>query len=206
MNKQRQIDHQEQKLNKLTLIFGLLFLAIYFLDDYMLGKLWIFYFLPLIIFGVTFLILFVLSITEKKKYGITVGIVITTTVILFELFSFELFKGKKIFEATLMDDLSAIHLTLRDDNKFEVVSSTLFSDQTFRGDFKFINNKIIFKDQHYDNDFLPDTLIIIGDKVIFRFDSKGNPTTDFATYFDIKRNELTLLDKESNNSQKKNGP
>lgn len=89
-----------------------------------------------------------------------------------------------------MDDLSAIHLTLRADNKFEVISSNMFNEDIYQGNYALIDNKIIFKDKRYSNDFIPDTLTIIGEKIILRFDKTGNPVTDFATYFDIKRNEI----------------
>ena len=101
-----------------------------------------------------------------------------------------MFKSKKILEATLMDDLSAIHLTLRADKKFEMVSSNMFSEKVYKGNYQIVDNKIIFKDKRYDNDFIPDTVTIIGDKIIIRFDESGKPITDFATYFDIKRNEI----------------
>lgn len=89
-----------------------------------------------------------------------------------------------------MDDLSAIHLTLREDNSFEVVSSTVFTEQIFKGKYQLLGDKIIFEDRPYDNDFIPDTLIIIGDKIVFKFDKNGKPITDFASYFDIKRNKI----------------
>jgi Na+/proline symporter len=177
------------KYYKLTLVLGLLFLATYFLNDYLFEQLWIFAFLPLGLFGLAFLVFFILTVTQKNKRGILIGILITGTVFATEIFSSELFKSKKILEATLMDDLSAIHLTLRADNTFEVVSSTMFSEQTFKGDYRLVDNKIVFKDRPYDNDFIPDTLVIVGDKIICRFDKSGNAVTDFATYFDIKKNE-----------------
>jgi len=177
------------KYFKLTLVLGLLFLATYILRVYLFEKFWIFALLPLGLFGLAFILFFILTITKKNKRGILIGILIIGTIFVIELFSSELFKSKKVLEATLMDDLSAIHLTLRADNTFEVVSSTMFSEQTFKGDYILIDNKIVFKDRPYDNDFIPDTLVIVGDKIICRFDKNGNAITDFATYFDIKRNE-----------------
>ena len=177
------------KYYKLTLVFGLLFIATYFLNDYLYEKFWVFSLLPLGLFGLVFLVFFILTITQKNKRGILIGILIIGTVFVTELFCSELFKSKKILEATLMDDLSAINLTLRANNTFEVVSSTMFSEQTFKGDYKLSNNKIVFKDRPYDNDFIPDTLVIVGDKIICRFDKNGNAVTDFATYFVIKKNE-----------------
>tara|TARA_B110000967_G_scaffold10822_1_gene10624 strand:- start:509 stop:1036 length:528 start_codon:yes stop_codon:yes gene_type:complete len=170
-------------------VLGLLFLATYFLSGYLYGKIWILSLLSLGLFGLAFLVFFILSIAQKSKRGILIGLLIIGTVFVTELFSSELFKSNKILEATLMDDLSVIHLTLREDNTFEVVSSTMFSEQIFKGDYNLIDNKIIFKDQPYDNDFIPDTLVILGDKIICRFDKNGNAVTDFATHFDIKSNK-----------------
>ena len=89
-----------------------------------------------------------------------------------------------------MDDLSAIHLTLRADKKFEMVSSNMFNEDVYKGNYHIIDNKIIFEDKRYSNDFIPDTLTIIDDKIILRFDLNGKPVTDFATYFDIKKNKI----------------
>ncbi len=179
------------KYNKITLVLGLLFLAAYFLNDYFFEKYWIFGLLPLGLFGMAFLVFFILTITQKNKRGILVGIIIIGTVFVTELFSSELFKSKKILEATLWGERSAIHLTLRSDNTFEVVSSGMFGDEEpFKGDYSLVDNKIVFKDRPYDNDFIPDTLVIVGDKIICRFDKSGNAVTDFETYFDIKRNEI----------------
>lgn len=92
-----------------------------------------------------------------------------------------------------MDDLSAIHLTLRANNTFEMVSSNMFYDDVYKGEYHILDNKIIFKDERYPNDFIPDTVTIIEDKIIIRFDEKGNPVKDFATYFDIKKNLINNL-------------
>jgi hypothetical protein len=179
-----------RKYHNLTLILGMLFLATYFLSDYLFDKIWIFYLLPLLLFGLTFFVFFILTITKRNIKGILFGLLIIGTIFISEILRSELFKSKKVLEATLTDDLSAIHLTLRADNKFEVIASTMFSNQVFKGDYELIDNKIIFKSKRYDNDFIPDTLTIIGDKIIMRFDKSGNPVTDFATYFGIKRNEM----------------
>lgn len=172
------------------LILGLLLLAAELFNDYLFEKLWIFYLLPIVLLGLAFLILFIFAIIKRRRKSIFIGIIMIGSIFIFELSNSEIFKGKKVIEATLMDDLSAIHLTLRDNNNFEVNASTMFTEQIFKGTYRLQNNKIIFNDKHYDNDFIPDTLTIIEDKIILKFDSNGIPNTDFANYFDIKKNRL----------------
>lgn len=182
--------NKNRKYHLLTFLVGSLFLVTYFLRHFLWDKIWLFSFIPLVLFGMSFLGLFILTITTKNRNGILIGLVIIGTICLSELITSEIFKSKKILEATLIDDFSAIHLTLRADNRFEVVSSNMFNEDVYKGNYLIINNQIIFKDKRYSNDFIPDTLTIIGDKIIVRFDKNGNPITDFATYFDIKRNKI----------------
>lgn len=181
---------KKQKYYKPTLVLGLLFLGAYFLSGYLFEKLWIFSFIPIALFAPAFLIFFILTIRQKSKRGILIGIFLIGIFFIAELLDSDLFKSKKILEATLMDDLSAIHLTLREDKRFEVVSSTVFTEQIFKGKYQLLGDKIIFEDRPYDSDFIPDTLTIIGDKIVCQFDKNGKPVTGFATYFDIKRNKI----------------
>jgi hypothetical protein len=83
-----------------------------------------------------------------------------------------------------------INLTLRKNNTFEVSIATIFSEHNFKGKYKLINDKIIFLDKPYDNNFIPDTVSISNDKIILKFDKDNNPVTDFATYFNITKNIL----------------
>jgi hypothetical protein len=178
------------KYHLFTLGTGTVFLATYFLQDYLWKKIWIFSVIPLMLLGIAFFVFFVLSIADKNRKGIIIGIFILGITSTSALINSEIFKSKKILEATLMDDLSAIHLTLRADNKFEMVSSNMFNEDIYKGNYHILDNKIIFEDKRYSNDFIPDTLTIIGDKIIVRFDENGNPVTDFARYFDIKKNRI----------------
>jgi hypothetical protein len=178
------------KYHLFTLGTGTLFLTTYFLQDYLWEKVWFFAVFPLMLLGIAFFVFFVLSITNRNRKGILIGVLILGTISTSVLINSELFKSQKILEATLMDDLSAIHLTLRADKKFEMVSSNMFNEEMYKGNYHIIDNKIIFEDKRYSNDFIPDTLTIIGDKIIVRFDENGNPVTDFATYFDIKKNRI----------------
>ncbi|WP_339750829.1 hypothetical protein [Algoriphagus aquimarinus] len=178
------------KYHLFTLGTGTLFLTTYFLQDYLWKIIWFFAVIPLLLLGIAFFVFFVLSMTDRNRKGIIIGIFVLGIISTSELINSEIFKSKKILEATLMDDLSAIHLTLRADNKFEMVSSNMFNEDVYKGNYHTLGNKIIFEDKRYSNDFIPDTLTIIGDKIIVRFDENGNPVEDFATYFDIKKNEI----------------
>jgi len=186
----RKIDKRMQKYFKLTLASGILFLIAYFFFDDLFEKLWMFSLLPLFLFGLASLIFFILSIDKNDNKGIVTGLMIIGTVVTVEIIDSEFFKSKKILEAYLKDDLSGVNLTLRENNTFEVISSTIYSEQTFKGEYVILDNKIFFHDKLYNNGFIPDTLTIIGDKIICRFDKDGNPSIEFATYFDIKRNEI----------------
>lgn len=180
----------DRKYHLFALGTGILFLLTYFLQDFLWKRVWIFSVIPLLFLGIAFFVFFVLSITDRNRKGIIIGIFVLGIISTSELLSSEIFKSKKILEATLMDDLSAIHLTLRKDSKFEMVSSDMFNEDVYKGNYHIVDNKIIFEDERYSNDFIPDTLTIIGDKIIVRFDKNGNPIKDFATYFDIKKNEI----------------
>ncbi|MBC7555828.1 MAG: hypothetical protein H7195_02580 [Chryseobacterium sp.] len=159
-----------KKFYLLTLFVGVIFLTTYFLQDFLYRKMWIFTLIPLYLFGIIFLILFIISIIKKNKIILLMGIMIIMIISITELFTSELFKGKKILEATLKDDLSSMHLILRDNNKFELMSSDIFTQEVYKGKYELLKNKIIFEDKPYINSFIPDTLTIINNEIIIRFD------------------------------------
>ena len=174
----------------LTLLSGILFLVSYYLQDFLFEKLWIFYLFPIFIFGSIFIGLYIFAFTRKRINAEVFGGIILLIFVISIILNSELFKSKVILKATLKDDLSSINLTLRENKHFEVNASTLFTDEKFTGHYQIIGNKIIFKNKHYSNDFIPDTVQIIGDKIILHFDKSGKPITNFATYFDIRENKI----------------
>lgn len=179
-----------QKHFYLTISSGILFVVTYFLSDYLYDKLWIFYLFPMFIIGYTFFAFFILTIKRKHKNGIIAGTIIISILLISILLNSELFASRKVLVAKLTDDLSSINLTLRENNTFEVVASTAFTDETYVGTYQIAGNKIIFKDKRYSNDLIPDTVRIIDNKIIVRFDQNGKPVTDFATFFEITKNEI----------------
>ena len=170
----------------LIVISGVLFIAFSLIIESIENPSWILWLVPLYLSGGLFIIMLLIVLFKKDRNSSVVGLSLLTLIIAIVLaLSTELFKNEKILEAILMDDLSGIHLTLRTGQQFEVTASGLFSKETYTGQYELIGNKIIFLDQPYDNDFIPDTVYIIDDKIILRFDKKGEPITSFATFFKI---------------------
>jgi hypothetical protein len=132
-----------------------------------------------------------LTIISNNKIRFFFSLLIISIILISTLLLPENFKSKKILEAFLDDDRSAVHLILRDNDEFEVISSGMFDETTYSGKFELLENKIIFKNRHFDNKFIPDTLTIIGDTIYFRFDEKGKPIAEYSNYFNVKFNNLT---------------
>lgn len=96
-----------------------------------------------------------------------------------------------VMRAKLMDDLSAIDLILYKNNEFKVWAHNPFGTTSKKnGKYRIEENKIIFLDKPYINDFIPDTVFIIDNKVIIEFKNDSIPNIDFARYFDIKTNRI----------------
>ncbi|MBG7631614.1 MAG: hypothetical protein IZT56_14450 [Bacteroidetes bacterium] len=97
--------------------------------------------------------------TSKTKL-ITHGLVFLT-IIIFNLYHSELFKSQKIMTAILKDDLYHYRLIFRENGNVENQANGVFGfSQTYNGKYKIENNLIIFSQKPYDNEFLPDTLLL----------------------------------------------
>jgi hypothetical protein len=181
---------KENFLFIITIIVGFLAILSSLFIDYLFSVLSIFYLTPAIYFGIAFIVLYIIAISRKSIKTIYSGMIILGILSLTILMNSEFIKSKKLLEAKLMDDLSAIDLILREDNSFEVISSSPFTEKKYIGKYIIQKNKIIFLNTPFANDFIPDTVTIIENKIILRFDNEGIPNTDFANYFDIKINKL----------------
>jgi len=116
-------------------------------------------------------------------------------IILFCFYQSELFKSRKILDATLHDDLSNINLVLRKNGKFETISNGIFGyTEKISGRYKNQNDTIIFLNKPYSNNFIPDTVIIdrIDNAIYFNKNSEGEfiREKDFLNYFEINLNEI----------------
>lgn len=108
----------------------------------------------------------------------------------FLLFQSELFKSKRILTGILKDDLYHYILILRENGECENEVFGMFGyKEIFHGKYIIKNSKIIFQKKPYNNDFLPDTLLI--DKkqhaIFLGKDAKGNfsKKKSFLNYFEI---------------------
>ncbi|RYE50771.1 MAG: ATP-binding protein, partial [Sphingobacteriales bacterium] len=73
----------------------------------------------------------------------------------------EFLKSKQVLSATLKDDLFHYTLIFREDGSCEnQTQGFLGFEETFHGDYTLNGDTIIFKKKPYDNNFIPDTLLI----------------------------------------------
>ena len=172
------------------IICGGLFLLTYFGQDILYEEIWLYSMLLLLLFAIAFIAVFTLALAKKDMRVIPVLIIILTIISINEILTSEILKSEKVLQAILHDDRSAINLTLRKNATFEVNSVTMFSQQNFKGKYKLQRDKIIFLNKPYDNNLIPDTVTIVNNRIILKFNDDNQPVTDFATYFDITQNEL----------------
>jgi hypothetical protein len=181
------------KKSKLIITIGILLILSYIFRYYLFKEFWIFGMLPIGLLGVFFAIVLGFSILKKKRESIIIGLLVILSIITIDSFSWEVFKSKKVLEAYLDDDLTGMHLILRENNEFEIRSYFMFGDEYFHGKYNIRENQIIFHDRPYINDFIPDTITIVDEKIILKFDQDGVPNTQFANYFEIRLNKLNEL-------------
>jgi hypothetical protein len=125
----------------------------------------------------------------NKIKGVSHGVLLFVILLLIVMQS-ELFKSKIILKAILRDDLSNLTLILRKNGKFENEVSGIFGPQeVFKGRYTLKADTIIFQNKPYDNDFLPDTILINRkQKAIFIGKEKnGNFAQEksFLNYFEL---------------------
>ena len=123
----------KSKYQKWAAIFGLFFLLSYLFQDQLWEKMWIWWFLLIILLALIFILIFVTGLIKKDKKVIPILFVVLIVIAVIEILKSETFKSEKVLHATLHDDRSAINLTLRRNNTFEVSISTMFSTQNFTG-------------------------------------------------------------------------
>jgi hypothetical protein len=139
-----------------------------------------------IFLGLVFLAVTVVGLFRAASFYLKLLLLVAGGIVAGNFYDPEWFKSPKILVAELQDDLSRLTLVLRQNNDFELSSQDLFSTQVYSGKYVRNNEKIIFLSRPYDNDFIPDTVNIINDKIILRT-VNGVPDTSFASYFQIQR-------------------
>lgn len=146
-----------------------------------------------IIFGIS-IIETIHSITndgvKRNKHKIIILLIPVIVFFATCLYDSELFKAKKVLSAILIDDLSSSTLTFREDGSYDYETLGLFGYQDIsKGKYYFKGDTIVFTKKPYDNNFIPDTILIDREeaKLFLKKDSLGhfNRKTEYATYFDI---------------------
>jgi hypothetical protein len=182
--------HGSSKYFKWTIGFSLILLAVYFCEDILFKDLWVYSFIAWVVSGLSLLMCIVIGMLKKDLRVVLVLITVASIVTIFELLRSEKFKSEKLLVAVLDDDQSSLRLTLRKNNSFELTVTTMFTQETFKGQYKLDDNKIVFLSKPYNNDFIPDTVSIIQNKIILKPDQQGQQNTDFANFLDIQYNTL----------------
>jgi len=127
--------------------------------------------------------------TSRTKH-ISHGIVLLT-ILAFNMFHSDLFKSEKVMSAILKDDLYHYRLVFRENGNVENQANGIFGfSQTYYGKYRIENDLIIFSKIPYDNDFIPDTLLLdnVQNALFMKKDLMGNFITkkEFLNHFEIE--------------------
>jgi hypothetical protein len=146
--------------------------------------------LYIISFGDTFISLAKRGFKQNKIKVIFHGLVILTNILTIIIQS-DLLKSKRILTATLKDDQFYYTLVFRENGSCDNQVSGIFGFQeVFHGIYRFQGDTIIFSKKPYDNNFIPDTLLIDRkEKAIFiNKDKEGNfsTTKEWLNHFEIQ--------------------
>lgn len=151
--------------------------------------------IPILIF---YIISIFITLNKIASKGIKSNKIIFGAHVFFVLFIFsnyllesDLLKSKRIFTGTMKDDLAHYTLIFREDGTCENhLIGFLGFEQKFNGKYSLKGDTIIFLKKPYDNDFLPDTLLLdLKQKAIFTHKNKlGNFNTkkEWLNHFELK--------------------
>ena len=189
----------KNKIVNLTLItlggLGLIWLSLQ--DDFIF-----IYFHPISIISMIFFTIGVVrSLIQIFRLGLKTLIIETIALVVFLLTLLglsikdsELMKSEKILESILIDDLTSINLILRKDGSFETISNTIYGSDAITGEYNLIGDTIFFKDRAYDNDFIPNRILIDEERqriwIKTKEGGKFDTTEYFAGYFEIRYIDL----------------
>ena len=177
----------------LSIIFGTSLVLVILYEDLLWKTLWIYE--PIILSTIGVGCFFILINAMRYRNWRVVMTIATSSLIAGAIYMSrsEWLKSEPVLEARLIDDLSVLNLTLREDNTFEIIPDTWIGTfEEFTGEYQIEGNRIIFLDKPYESNFIPDTVDIYNDKIILNGDI-SEPDTSFARYFEIQLNLLVNL-------------
>lgn len=129
---------------------------------------------------------------KTSKIKLTAHVIVLFSIFVFNLYHSEVFKSEPIMTAVLKDDLYHYRLIFRKNNTVEnQINGFMGFSQTISGKYKIENDLIIFNPKPYDNDFIPDTLLI--DKkqnlIFMEKDKNGKFRTEkkWLNHFEIEK-------------------
>jgi hypothetical protein len=148
----------------------------------------------IILYVVSFVDTFISAVNKgmkQNKIKVFFHGLVLLAIILTNLFHSDLFKSERIMTATLKDDLFYYTLVFRENGTCENQVLGMFGFQeVFYGKYQFYGDTIVFTKKPYDNDFIPDTMLINKkEKAIFiNKDKHGqfNTAKEWLNYFEIQ--------------------
>lgn len=128
---------------------------------------------------------------KTNKTKLISHVIVLLTILAFNMFQSELFKSEKVMSAILKDDLYQYRLVFRKNGNVENQANGIFGfSQTYYGKYRIENDLIIFSKIPYDNDFIPDTLLLdnVQNALFMEKDSMNNFRTkkEFLNHFEIE--------------------
>jgi hypothetical protein len=152
--------------------------------------------IPIIIIYLISFIKTIISLIKKgfhqNKINVISHSILFLSILIFNVYDSEIFKSRKIMSAVLKDDLYHYRLVFRENGTVEnQINGFLGFSETKYGEYKFKDSLIVFSIKPYDNNFIPDTLLV--DKkqnAIFlnkNKDGQFSTKKDWLNYFEIER-------------------
>lgn len=154
----------------LIAIISTIGIIIWIVTDFFGGM--IIHFLEYPILIITVVILYIFSVIETLVSSIRKGLkknkikamfhsFVLAFIISISIFKSDILRSERILTATLKDDLHHYTLILRENSNCENRIHGMFGySKTYRGEYYLQGDTIIFIEKPYDNDFIPDTMII----------------------------------------------
>jgi hypothetical protein len=133
----------------------------------------------------------ILSLIRKGKMISRVKLIVHMTIFLviamLNIYHSELFKSEKIMSAVLNDDLYSYRLIFRKNGVVEnQVNGMLGYSKTYFGEYKIEEKLIIFSKKPYENNFIPDTLLIDKEENAIFLSKKTDNKKEWLNHFKIE--------------------
>ncbi|RZK30688.1 MAG: hypothetical protein EOO61_18930 [Hymenobacter sp.] len=122
------------------------------------------------------------QLPSKALVAIIASIFVVTSVLY--CYHHGAFYGRKIIDATFLDDRSNMHLNLYADGHYIITSDWMFGSEDFSGSYSTSENYIIFDEYSPTSKFIPKYLLHKGNKIYF-YDKQAQLRDTSFYYFKI---------------------